>query len=104
MINVIKCLANRTWQRRVHPFPHFLAENVFTDSVYQALASAFEELLDRGLAECPDPNRFSRSVGGYDVYALNFQPTLSEAFGIFLSREWHDLLALVVGVAATGDV
>ena len=98
------CLQNRRWQWRASPFPHVVARNVFTEPIYREQAAAFRAILDRGLADSTDPDRFSRSVAGYDVFAYNFHRRLSGSLDIFLSREWHDTIANAVGVTATGDV
>jgi hypothetical protein len=104
MVDLEKSLKNRRWQRRLSPFPHFVANDVFADNVYHDLEAGYKEIMARGLSDHPDPARFSRSVSGYDVYAFNFQAGMPEAFEILLSRQWHDMIAAVAGIEATGDV
>ncbi len=104
MRNLADCLQNRRWQWCSTPFPHIVAQNVFTESVYQDHAAGFKAILNRGLSDLPDPHRFSRTVSGYDAFTFNFHHDLSGSLGIFLSREWHDILASVLGISATLDV
>lgn len=104
MIDLSQCLANRRWRRRISPFPHLIARDVFSEAVYREQVAAFQRIFDRGLVDVADDEHFSRSVAGYDVFAFNFHRGLSGWLEIFLSREWHDMIANAVGVKATGDV
>lgn len=104
MSDLAPLLANRRWMRMDYPFPHLRAMNVFQPAVYQEMAAAYQELLDRGFGGSDDPDRFSRSIEGYDVYALTLRPHLPRPLQVFMSRAWHDLLAGVAGVRGTGDV
>jgi hypothetical protein len=97
-------LANRRWQCCTRPYLHFIAHNVFAPSFYAELDAAYGELMDRGLAEEHDPNRFSRSIKNYDAYSMSFDWDVPEPLRLFLSREWHDMLAQLAGIPATGDV
>ena len=97
-------LANRRWLRREKPFPHVVATDVFTPAAYRDIEVAFQQLLALGLGDPRERERFSRSIEGYDVYALSLQPSLPEPLHVFFSREWHDAIAAVAGGHATGDV
>jgi 2OG-Fe(II) oxygenase superfamily len=58
----------------------------------------------RGLSKQHDPNRFSRNIRNYDAYSMVFSRNLPEPFRVFISREWHDMLAQLADIPATGDV
>ena len=49
-------------------------------------------------------DRFSRDLPGYDASALAITPANAGPFSVFISREWHDMLAELFGVPATGEV
>lgn len=89
-------LAATAWLRNSHPFPHVRAVPVFTDSFYSELARAFHERLDAGL--------FKRDIPGYDITNLSLTSTTAGPFSIFFSRAWHDVLAALFDVDATGEV
>jgi 2OG-Fe(II) oxygenase superfamily len=97
-------LENRRWQRRTYPFPHFIAQDVFKEWVYNDLAAAFREVLAKGLSEDKRSDRLSRNMPGYDAYGMPFVPNQPGPFGLFTSRGWHDLIANLVGVDATGHI
>ncbi len=97
-------LANRRWWRRQLPFPHFVAHDVFVPAFFRELEAAFRDVLARGLSEHHARDRFSRNARGYDAYTYAFPPDLDGPLAFFLSRFWHDTLALLTGVRATGDV
>ena len=102
--SLVEVLNNRRWLRRAHPFAHVVARNVFVQSFYERLAAAFEEVMSRGLSDQRSSNRLSRSMPGYDAYGMTFPVGQPEPFGLFLSRPWHDLLASLFQVQATGYV
>lgn len=91
-------LAHRRWVRRTDPFPHVVAQNVFTPEFYAAMHEqylAFERM---------NPGLFQRSLGNYDATAVDLRQVQDGPLGVFLSRPWHDLMAGLFGVQATGDV
>ena len=102
-VRLAEVLANRRWLWRRDPFPHVLAHDVFRESVSQALTRTFGEILARGVSESFQPERFSR-VTGYDAYSYPFSSGLDGQASLFLSREWHDVIARLWGVPATGDI
>jgi hypothetical protein len=97
-------LANRSWTFRTRPFGHYVALDVFKADFYAQLAAQFQSLLDRGLSDSPAAEKFSRNIKGYDAYALSFSPVLDGPLSIFMSRPWHDMLAGLLRIEATGDV
>lgn len=103
-MSLLSVLSNRRWTRRTQPFPHFVARDVLRADILANLTQAFHEVLARGFASRWDGRRFCRSASGYDAFVLPFSRSLPPAFHVLLSREWHDMLASVTGVAATGDV
>jgi 2-oxoglutarate-Fe(II)-dependent oxygenase superfamily protein len=93
-----KLLANRRWLWRSAPFPHIVGRSVFTEPVYRDLEVAFQDCLD------PAVRNFKRNMRGYDASGMVLRPDYSGPFNIFLSRAWHDMIAEVMGIEATGDV
>lgn len=88
-------IANRRWLRRSDPFPHVVADRVFTTDFYNELARAVAELVDSGkLAPLERHDIFGRTLTSETRGPLTF----------FLSRGWADLLARVFAVSATGFV
>jgi hypothetical protein len=81
-----------------------VAHDVFTPEFYAELERSFGALLARGLAEGHDPYRFSRSIRNYDAYSVNFGPYIPAPLDIFMSDEWHDMLAGVTGIRVTRDL
>ncbi|MGI8679357.1 MAG: 2OG-Fe(II) oxygenase [Jatrophihabitans sp.] len=90
-------LANRRWVRRCEPFPHVVAQDVFTDEFYAELAAEFRRI------EGEHPEAFRRDMPGYDAAGSQLDEYRSGPLGLFLGREWHDLMTAIFGVDATGD-
>jgi hypothetical protein len=97
-------LRQRRWQHCTRPFPHYVAHDVFTPGFYAEIDAAFGEVLARGLSEGQDPARFSRNISNYDAYSVTFDYKMLTPFQVFISREWHDMLARLVAISATGEV
>jgi hypothetical protein len=74
-----------------------MAQRVFTDTVYTDLERAFQSFL---LSD----HRLFTKMPSYDAAGMQLTPDAAGAFSIFLSRPWHDMLATLIGVNATGDV
>lgn len=91
-------LANRRWVRRTNPFPHVYARDVFAPDFYARLDDEFRRI------EREHPDTFVRNMKGYDASGVSVSRFRGGPLGIFVSREWHDLVARVAGVRATGDV
>jgi hypothetical protein len=91
-------LANRRWVRRTNPFPHVYARDVFVPDFYARLDDEFRRI------EREHPEAFVRNMKGYDASGASVSRFRGGPLGIFVSREWHDLVARVAGVRATGDV
>jgi hypothetical protein len=87
-------LANRRWWRCQQPFPHYVAPRVFTQETYRALVTAFRATTasQRGY------------LAKHDIHGTTFGPALTGPLRLFASRPWHDMLAGLFGVAATGHV
>jgi hypothetical protein len=90
-------LRNRSWSFRIDPFPHVVAERVFQPRAYAELEEAF---LDRLAGSVPEV-QFSRNMPGYDASGLSFTPRTSGPLALFVSREWHDLIAGAFGIDVT---
>jgi hypothetical protein len=97
-------LGNRRWVRHKEPFPHVLATNVFTERFYRRLESSFQSIWRRGLNEHSSNEKLSRNIPGYDAYGLGLNSAGLDQFAIFKSRVWHDVLAGLFAVEATGHI
>jgi hypothetical protein len=97
-------ISNRRWLRDNLPFPHVTASNVFNPSFHQELTSALNQILGLGFDEGKDRTRLSRSITGYDAYDFSLNEIDRGPFTIFLSRGWHDTLAALFDVEATGHI
>ena len=91
-------LANRRWVGRNTPFPHVVAANVFTTEFYTELHTEFAR------TEREHPQAFRRNMAGYDAAGADLGNFRDGTLGIFVSRQWHDMIADVAGVDVTGDV
>lgn len=97
-LQVRRLVANRRWVRRTMPFPHVVAENVFVPDFYAELHAEFERI------EREHPEGFRRDISGYDAAAADVARYRGGPLGVFLTREWHDIIAALTGVPATGDM
>jgi 2OG-Fe(II) oxygenase superfamily len=91
-------IANRRWVRRARPFPHVVASNVFVADFATQLGAEFARI------EREHPEAFRRNMTGYDASGADLGRYQDGPLAVFVSREWHDLIAGVAGVRATGDV
>lgn len=89
-------LAHRRWWRIDAPVRHLRAENVFVPEVYEDIVATFRDRLAQG--------HLTRSLPGYDASAASVNIGNAGGLAVFLTREWHDLVAGLLGVDATGDV
>src|ERR1700737_3902921 len=93
------------WVASSTPFPHITARQVFNAGSYKQLAVSHSRLLQKGFSDTDKPGSLSRRIAGYDAYSLNLVDLdPNDPLCVFISRAWHDLLALITGVDATGDV
>lgn len=97
-------LENRRWIRWKEPFAHITADHVFQADFYKRLSASYDGLLAPGLSETAAYGRVSRVMKGYDAYGLNFSQDLMGPLSLFISGAWHDMVAEVMGINATGDV
>ena len=89
-------LRSRRWLRRSQPFPHVVATDVFTPAVYSELEADFRTRLVEGA--------FSNNMPGYDALGVELDAVCDGPFGLFVTRQWHDLIAAITGVNATGQI
>src|SRR5262249_26419127 len=101
MTDLCSALAHRRWIRHTDPFPHVAARDVFVPEIHDAMTGQIEALLEQGLMDQPSPGRFSRSMRGYDAYGLGFPAGTPGPVGLFLTREWRDLMCNLFDVAPT---
>jgi len=92
-VDLRSLLRNRRWTRCLDPFPHVLAHDVFRPAVHDRLAAAFSRVAT-GAPYMPR----------HDIFGRTLTAGMRNPFMIFTSRAWHDLLAGVIGVDATGHV
>lgn len=88
-------LQSRRWWRRCEPFPHVVARDVLREPVYREIVQGFRELLDRD---------GSGYLPGHDIYGRTLTPEYDGPLRLFASRPWHDMLARLLKVEATGHV
>lgn len=89
-------LLSRRWLRRSHPFPHIVAYDVFVPSVYEALVRRVSDAV-RALGT-------HSYLEGHDIFGTTVTAQTAADLAPLTSRGWHDLLACLVGVRATGHV
>jgi hypothetical protein len=89
-------LGAQRWIRREAPFAHVVAYDLFTPVVYQRLETTFLQLLE----ESGDPEYLS----SHDIQGRTIDSATAAAFEPLLSRAFHDVLADVLGIRATGHV
>jgi 2OG-Fe(II) oxygenase superfamily len=96
VLQIAAALQGRRWIRRNQPFPHVIAYDVFTPAVYHRLESDFRTLL----AETADrPYLSAHGIDGRTV-----DDDISDHLYPLLTRGWHDLLASISGIRATGHI
>jgi hypothetical protein len=96
-------LESRSWTRYSEPFPHVLAHGVFTADFYRRLCEGFARIASNGVSEGRTQNMLSRNIPGYDAYGLSIGRHHGD-LAIFMTRPWHDLLAGLCDLEATGHV
>jgi hypothetical protein len=97
-------LAHRRWWFAERPFPHFHATDVFTPECYRSIENSVQQLIENGLSDEPDFDRLSRNMPGTDAFGWNLPPGANGPLALFYDQKWHELLARLTGVDATGDV
>lgn len=89
-------LGQRRWIQRTHPFPHVIAYDVFQPAVYRRLESAFQELLNETAGR--------PYLRAHDIEGCTVNGDVADRFDPLLTRPWHDLLARILKINATGHV
>ncbi len=95
-IDLYSVLDSRRWLRCSAPFPYVRAQNVFSEPFYSSLAGQYEDLIRGG--------HFGRGIPGYDVTAYTVTGKTNGPLALFRQRPWHDMLARLFGVNATGEL
>jgi hypothetical protein len=93
--SLVDVIENRRWWRRSDPFPHIVAQNVLQHRVYEMVRTAFRELLGT------DGGGY---LAGHDIHGRTLTSDYQGPLQLFVSRPWHDLLARLTRVPATGDM
>jgi hypothetical protein len=97
-------LANRRWLYSTAPFRHIIATDVFIPSFYEQIEVKFFEILTNGFHSAAGPRTFQRDMMGYDAAGLTFGPDVPRPMDVFFSRAWHDMMARLFDVQATGHM
>jgi hypothetical protein len=88
-------VGNRRWIRRPYPFPHLVADGVFTPDAYDAFAEATLKIVaGRPLHYLPT----------HDTFSYNVKPGTDTPLRFFLSKPWRDLAAGLAGVKPHGPM
>ena len=95
-IRLADVLAHRRWWVIDTPLRHLRVDDVFTDDVYGRIVDTFRTRMASG--------DFTRSLAGYDASAAAVTPANAGGFEVFLTREWHELIAALLDVPVTGDI
>ncbi|QIS16773.1 2OG-Fe(II) oxygenase family protein [Nocardia arthritidis] len=90
--------AHRRWVRRNKPFPHVYARDVFVPEFYQRLADEFFRV------QRERPDDFGKVGENYSATGISLGALRNGPLALFISREWHDLIAKVAGISVTGDM
>jgi 2-oxoglutarate-Fe(II)-dependent oxygenase superfamily protein len=102
VIELADVLSSRDWLSGSQPFPHLMCRDVFTAEFHAALCAQLAGLLGRGLSEGHDPTRMSRSLPGYDAYAIGFGGADGDVpTSVFTSAAWRDLFCGLFGTERT---
>jgi LPS sulfotransferase NodH len=95
--------AGRRWIKSSVPFDHVRATDVFVREQYAAMSERFDEISSIGATKSANQG-FARGIPGYDASGYNFSPGNYGPFGLFVGREWLELLARLFGVSLSGHV
>jgi len=95
-VDLESALGSRKWLKCDSPFPYVYANHVFEDETYAGMVAQYEALFKGG--------RFARGIPGYDVTAFTVTRKTDGPLSIFMSRAWHDMLAKLFAVEATGEL
>jgi hypothetical protein len=89
-------LLNRRWIVRPRPFRYIVARDVFTPPVYARLEESYRGVLERTTG--------SAYLKKHDIHGGGLVPENAEDFAPLLSRQWHDMIARIFEINATGHV
>jgi hypothetical protein len=104
-VDLKHALQSRSWVKRDSPFSFVTARDVFRVAIYEELVKDFRAILARGLSDSGTiGNQFTRGSIAYDAYSYVLSPSEKNAFSIFMSREWHDVIAGIFGLVAPAEV
>ncbi len=92
---LVDIIANRRWERRVRPFPHVVATDVFVPSVAEEIDAAVRRVLAEQRLD---------QMANYDAAGWAFPPDMDWPLRIFVSQAWRNLMATAVGVETTSYV
>lgn len=93
---IAQALNARRWIRRYQPFPHVIAYDVFAPAIYHRLETDFRTLLEETAGR---PYLSEHGIDGRTV-----DDEVSDHLYPLLTPAWHDLLAGITGIHATGHI
>jgi 2-oxoglutarate-Fe(II)-dependent oxygenase superfamily protein len=102
MVDLKNILHNRKWVSRQFPFPHIVARDIFVPKFYRELSEHFSLMVDQ-----PRESKAAkqlRRIPGYDAFGRGFDEHIAGPLSVFVSEAWHDLLAGLYHVPATGHI
>jgi hypothetical protein len=92
---LIEIIANRRWKRRLEPFPHVIATDLFVPAVAEEIDTAVRKVLEEQPLD---------SMVNYDAAGWGFGPDLDWPLRLFVSDEWRRFIARVVGTETSAYV
>ncbi|MBR0899587.1 2OG-Fe(II) oxygenase [Bradyrhizobium tropiciagri] len=100
--NIATMLSGQRWFEYERPFRHLRATNVFRREIYETLELNFRNTLTE--FNVTEVGQANNSDSRYDAWTMGVTPSTAALFYPFFSREWHDLISNLVGVATTGHI
>lgn len=104
-VDLSRVLQKQSWALVEDPFPHIRAANVFTEDIYRSMEVAFLETQQASPGSSEKKRSgFSRSIPTFDALIGKIPDEVHNPLRLFVSQPWHDLLASLFAVNATGDM
>ena len=89
-------MVNLEWVQFDHPFKHVIVPRVFPVDVANKIDRDVKALVR-------SPGKL-RHFGWYDAYSIGFSVNMPVSLRIFISQVWHDIIAEIMQVPASGHV
>ena len=101
-MNLNDIIENKQWIKKLYPFPHIIAKNVFSKSFYEKLEMAFDKIVTDFTKN--GNNYYLKKIPNYGAYSASVNSNFDTAFQLFLTLDWHNLLANLFEIKATGNI